>query len=99
MRAADGPAWRWQRAKAFAAAGRTPDPIDDAMTVAAWRFLRGAGLINHHRQRTDRAIAKAVAIHAEDSTARWELEARLLTGANFEEIPHKLKVTAKVVTA
>lgn len=40
MRAGDGSAWRWRRSEDLLARGRRPDRLDDAATVAAWRFRR-----------------------------------------------------------
>jgi hypothetical protein len=82
LMAGNGVDWRWRRAGALLADGRRPDGLDDAATVAAWRFrwlARADGTAAADLRYP--AVAAAVALRDADGPPRWAVDARLLAGA------------------
>lgn len=102
MRAGDGPAWRWQRVQNLMMAGRRPDKHDDEATKIAWRMFKSLnatpGVRASHRRRYGMWL-QAYEIYTTNGPQRWEIEARLLTGASAADIATPLKITAEVVDA
>ena len=102
MRAGDGPAWRWQRVQNLIMADRRPDKHDDEPTKVAWRMCKTLSATPEARPSHGRRYGKwlqAYLIHSANNPRRWEIEARLLTGASAADIATKLKIEAEVVDA
>lgn len=102
MRAGDGPVWRWQRVQDLIATNRRPDKHDDDPTKIAWRMCKSVSATPEvrasHRRRYGTWL-QAYLIYLANDAHRWEIEARLLTGASATEIAAKLKIEAGVVNA
>lgn len=102
VRAGDGPAWRWQRVQDLIATNRRPDKHDDDPTKVAWRMCKSVSATPEvrasHRRRYGTWL-QAYLIYLANDAHRWEIEARLLTGASATEIAAKLKIEAGVVEA
>lgn len=102
MRAGDGPAWRWQRLQDVIATNRRPDKHDDDPTKIAWRMYKSLCATPEvrasHRRRYGTWL-QTYLIYLANYAHRWEIEARLLTGASATEIAAKLKIEAGVVEA
>jgi hypothetical protein len=103
MRVLGGPSWRWRRAEKLAAAGNEPSFLDDEQTVAGWRYGRDiAGHGDQPRQAdADRhpLLAAAHSIYVQNRPDRWQIEARLLTGATVESVAQRVGIGADVVQA
>ena len=105
MRAGDGPSWRWHRAGDLLEQSRQPDPLDDAATVAAWRFRAGLPAVPVVGNPItpvpvdSRVVSAAHDIHIENGPRRWEIEGRLLTGVTPAEIAERLKVDTDIIDA
>lgn len=102
MRAGDGPAWRWQRVQNLITEDRRPDKKDDEPTKILWRMCKSLNATpkvrTSHRRRYGIWL-EAYLVFSTNGPCRWEIEARLLTGASATETAAKLKIEAGVVDA
>jgi hypothetical protein len=104
VRAGDGPWWRWNRAGDLLQPGRCPDSLDDAATLAAWRFrlgLAGAPVPTGAPapNATDALLPAAHAIFAENGPLRWEIEARLIVGTAPAQVAERLGIDPALIDA
>src|SRR5690349_6175971 len=80
------PSWRFLRAEYLAVTGRRRDPrIDDG-----WVALARAAILGRGGNRSKAAAVQAAReVWGVESTAKWELEARLLTDEPLEQVAER----------
>jgi hypothetical protein len=98
------PAWRWDRANwLYEHGGRADKRIDDDWVAGARDFLAAGGRQAEarptpRRRADDPHIQAALNLwRAEPPTPRWQVEARLLTGAPLDEVAHLCELLVEVV--
>lgn len=96
------PWWRWLRAFALATSP-SPKPTsfrDDPMTLDGVGFVRArAGCpASKSQARRHSILSDALAIHSENGTTRWALEAYTLTGLSREAIAGKLGLDVALIS-
>jgi hypothetical protein len=98
------PAWRWERANwLYEHGGPTDKRFDDAWVALARDFLDTRGRqaearpTRRHRAGDPHIQAALDIWRAEPPAPRWQLEARLLTGAPLDEVAHLCELLVDVV--